>query len=1201
MSTRTATRRLSSEKSSVLTKEALHDLNLHEFDVMDGWEPTAGKIYTKVRAISARINQNFDGWPSEELKKSYRTFLGKPVFVNHVNDDPRKARGVVVAARFVDAEDDKYIEVIQEVDADRFPILAHELVTGGLDSVSMGAEARICKCSYCGNEAGDMLSMCSHVLGQKGQILGKVNSDGTREDILIYEECRDISFFELSYVFDPADETAVVSNVLTANKKRGYGETSLPSQVDTLRDEEEDLGGYFIEPPIEFQDPDLDKEYPAIEKGDPLDNRSSEDEREEYEMTRVSRGHRRGRPSSRQAGYEDEWHESWPPLSDKGRATGIDWEALDNAAGYDRRDPNPYDDLKPRKSSRRGRNMPNKARMSRRRRYAEEFGRNDQGEQEEVFISQTPPAEPVETGEGASDAPNNSKSDRVKTDQNRSTHTNLEARRRRARRHTAAEDLYMDFLEYAQGQGFDLDHMQNAYDEHYKMEGTGPEADQADRDVHDFESAMYDFLDVTSVDQDDRLYELLDAPGIHEINHPNNFRSSSRKRRSNRRRKANGDSFEVHDNGVVEVFDADSYLRSNPDADIVTDGHDGRMWDDSVATSLTPTPGGRSPFEFDRDYEDEDDDYTYSSRRRRSSRRKRANESLYTLTLDNGESYPVDSGSDLVHWAKDRYYGDNDALDTLDEMASVIDSGGHGWDHADALGLNLEKNSSVKPQRRARRRMAEQSDDFDLNSRADIARDVEDEDLFDAPVETQPKDASRKRRPSARRRNNRQARRRASRAPLRLIQSMTVNLRGPHKTAEYNGWSNWETWNTALWYGNDPGAYEMAKGAQSPEELRENAPYVVGDEVDFDQVDWNEVYDAFEEDRTASLRRVRVANIRGPRKTADYNGWSNWETWNTALWYGNDPGAYDLAKSARSPEELAENAPYVVGDDVDFDQVNWDEVYDAFEEDRTASRKRRSSRRGSSRSRRTAVNGWANWDTWHANMYLGDHDDIARDIAFAGSGQQVADMFSELLEGTDVDPDNVDWDELHDVYSSDQDYYKDASRKRRSSKRRRMADTNLDLAAPDGRVNVEAPTSGTTDEEAQASQFDKGDYGHNAGDNLADPDLSTDQNWAPGEGKQSSNRASQIEGMRLAEAMVEAGLEKHDDRWKLAETYTKLPSSIVRDRIALLSRTASVKSSSRDDNGQRPIKSARKSPGLGQGPSLQKAASNQSDDYSLYF
>jgi hypothetical protein len=72
------------------------------FTVDDGFRLKPGYLYTVVRAISARVNQNYDGWPSDELKKSYRTFIGKPVFVNHENHDPTKARGVVVGGRFHD-------------------------------------------------------------------------------------------------------------------------------------------------------------------------------------------------------------------------------------------------------------------------------------------------------------------------------------------------------------------------------------------------------------------------------------------------------------------------------------------------------------------------------------------------------------------------------------------------------------------------------------------------------------------------------------------------------------------------------------------------------------------------------------------------------------------------------------------------------------------------------------------------------------------------------------------------------------------------------------------------------------------------------------------------------------------------------------------------------------------------------------------
>ena len=200
------------------------------FTVDDGFRLKPGYLYTVVRAISARVNQNYDGWPSEELKKSYKTFIGKPVFVNHENHDPTKARGVVVAARYVENGPDRYIEVVQEVDAERFPKLAHEIKTGGLDSVSMGAEAGFTICSYCHNKATDLDDMCDHVRNHKGKTLTRFDKrTGKKEDVLVFESCHKISFFELSYVFEPADETAVASKVVVAGLNKD-AKNSCPHQ-----------------------------------------------------------------------------------------------------------------------------------------------------------------------------------------------------------------------------------------------------------------------------------------------------------------------------------------------------------------------------------------------------------------------------------------------------------------------------------------------------------------------------------------------------------------------------------------------------------------------------------------------------------------------------------------------------------------------------------------------------------------------------------------------------------------------------------------------------------------------------------------------------------------------------------------------------------------------------------------------------------
>lgn len=53
--------------------------------------------------------------------------------------------------------------------------------------------------------------------------------------------------------------------------------------------------------------------------------------------------------------------------------------------------------------------------------------------------------------------------------------------------------------------------------------------------------------------------------------------------------------------GVVEVFDADAYLREHPNADVASCGACGRSWDDAVSTAWTPTPAARCPFEYEHE------------------------------------------------------------------------------------------------------------------------------------------------------------------------------------------------------------------------------------------------------------------------------------------------------------------------------------------------------------------------------------------------------------------------------------------------------------------------------------------------------------------------------------------------------------------------------------------------------------------------
>jgi hypothetical protein len=128
------------------------------------------------------------------------------------------------------------------------------------------------------------------------------------------------------------------------------------------------------------------------------------------------------------------------------------------------------------------------------------------------------------------------------------------------------------------------------------------------------------------------------------------------------------------------------------------------------------------------------------------------------------------------------------------------------------------------------------------------------------------------------------------------------------------------------------------------------------------------------------------------------------------------------------------------------------------------------------------------------------------------------------------------------------------ARRIEGSNMRRTADEKLELAAPQDRIDVETPVSDVTDADAQRSQPDLRDFGNNAGDGVADPDLSTDsQIFAPGEGVKESNRkADGVAAIRLAEAYIRAGLKPESDKYNLVAQFQTMRHATVTDRTRLL-------------------------------------------------
>lgn len=74
----------------------------------------------------------------------------------------------------------------------------------------------------------------------------------------------------------------------------------------------------------------------------------------------------------------------------------------------------------------------------------------------------------------------------------------------------------------------------------------------------------------------------------------------------------------------------------------------------------------------------------------------------------------------------------------------------------------------------------------------------------------------------------------------------------------------------------------------------------------------------------------------------EYNGWTNWDTWNCNLWLNNDEDYYKEARricgrnNLNHAEVLLEKLAKGIipaNEGIDYSEVNWEEIYKAFEEE----------------------------------------------------------------------------------------------------------------------------------------------------------------------------------------------------------------------------------------------------------------------------
>lgn len=165
-------------------------------------------IYVRNRAISALEtygpNGNHDGFPKEELMKSYATFISCPVDVDHTNMGPEDVIGIVLDAVYVPLRRvsmgkkvGDYVENILAIDRQRAEARVPGIIKGILDrqitDTSMGVDVEASECSICGNIARTEFEYCDHIRFQRGE---ELTVTGAKDAQRVFEINKGLTFFE---------------------------------------------------------------------------------------------------------------------------------------------------------------------------------------------------------------------------------------------------------------------------------------------------------------------------------------------------------------------------------------------------------------------------------------------------------------------------------------------------------------------------------------------------------------------------------------------------------------------------------------------------------------------------------------------------------------------------------------------------------------------------------------------------------------------------------------------------------------------------------------------------------------------------------------------------------------------------------------------------------------------------------------------
>lgn len=148
-------------------------------------------------------------WSTEDGMLAYQTFKGKPNHIEHDNQDPTKAIGVIVDTALVPMTGFGggklwKLLLLNAIDRTKDPVRANYIMSGEMNSYSMGAWVESYSCGYCSAVVGS----CGHINMKRPRDFYPINGR------LAFRNVKGIRGFENSSVADPAYYSAISDRVM---------------------------------------------------------------------------------------------------------------------------------------------------------------------------------------------------------------------------------------------------------------------------------------------------------------------------------------------------------------------------------------------------------------------------------------------------------------------------------------------------------------------------------------------------------------------------------------------------------------------------------------------------------------------------------------------------------------------------------------------------------------------------------------------------------------------------------------------------------------------------------------------------------------------------------------------------------------------------------------------------------------------------